>query len=109
MDYWKECIQCAFEDEGITATDEQIDNVAGDVEVAYENYGLYSGHDVICKNFAEEQADKIKTLEKKSYQAESNAESLKHSNKELRVTASNRLRRIYALEECIKQLQKDGE
>lgn len=43
MDYWNECISAAFDEEGITATPEQIDNVAGSVEVAHENYGMHTG------------------------------------------------------------------
>jgi len=47
MDYWLECIKEAFEDAGIIATEEQIRNVTGWVEGAYENYGMASGHDCI--------------------------------------------------------------
>lgn len=47
MDYWKECIICAFDDAGIKATDEQIERVAGDVEVAHENYGVSQGYEAI--------------------------------------------------------------
>ncbi len=39
-DYWTECIETAFEENGITATPEQIDAVAGDVEVCHDNYGM---------------------------------------------------------------------
>ncbi len=47
MDYWNECIEAAFSDAGIEATPEQIDQVAGDVEGAHENYGMAFGHDAI--------------------------------------------------------------
>ncbi len=47
MDYWKECIEVAFEDAGITATDGQIADVAGSVEGGHENYGMAHGHDAI--------------------------------------------------------------
>ena len=47
MEYWNECIREAFEDEGIEATDKQIDNVAGWVEGAHENYGMAFGYDCI--------------------------------------------------------------
>lgn len=47
MDYWNECISEAFDEEGIVATPEQIDNVARSVEVAHENYGMAFGHDAI--------------------------------------------------------------
>jgi len=44
MDYWKECISEAFEDAGIAATDEQIENVAGWAESAHDHYGQAFGH-----------------------------------------------------------------
>lgn len=42
-DYWLECIEISFQDNGIAATKEQMENVAGDVEVSHENYGLAHG------------------------------------------------------------------
>ena len=47
MDYWGECIEEAFDDAGISATKEQIQNVAGWVESAHENYGMAHGYDCI--------------------------------------------------------------
>lgn len=47
MDYWKECVAEAFEDAGITATDDQIGTVASWVEGAHENYGMAHGYDSI--------------------------------------------------------------
>ena len=47
MDYWEECISISFEDNGIKATKEQIQAVAGDVESSHENYGMAHGHDCI--------------------------------------------------------------
>lgn len=47
MDYWKYCIEEAFDEAGITATKEQIDIVAGRVENGYENYGMAHGYDCI--------------------------------------------------------------
>jgi len=47
MDYWQECIGEAFDDAGIMATKEQIENVAGWVESGHENYGMAFGHDCI--------------------------------------------------------------
>ena len=54
MDYWKECISEAFEDAGITATDQQIEIVAEWVEGAHENYGMAMGHDCIPNPLTEE-------------------------------------------------------
>ena len=47
MDYWRECIDVAFDDAGIEATDEQKELVAGAVEGAHQNYGMAYGHDCI--------------------------------------------------------------
>lgn len=47
MDYWAECIEVSFEENGITASEEQIQLVAGDVESAHENHGMAHGHDAI--------------------------------------------------------------
>ncbi len=38
--YWVECLQSAFDEHGIVATDEQIKLVAADVEGAHENHGM---------------------------------------------------------------------
>ena len=47
MDYWRECIEIAFEEAGIIATDEQIEDVAGSVEGGHDNYGMAHGYDAI--------------------------------------------------------------
>ncbi len=47
MDYWVECVTEAFEDAKITATQEQIDIVAGWIEGASENEGLARGWESI--------------------------------------------------------------
>lgn len=47
MDYWKECIEEALDDAGITATKEQIETIVGWVEGAHDNYGMAHGHDCI--------------------------------------------------------------
>lgn len=47
MSYWKECVEEAFEDAGIEATQEQIDTVASWFEGDHENYGMAHGHDQI--------------------------------------------------------------
>ncbi len=47
MDYWTECISIAFNEEGISATPEQIEQVAGHVEGGHENYSMAHGYDVI--------------------------------------------------------------
>lgn len=47
MSYWENCIQEAFEDAGIEATQDQINTIASWVEGAHENYSMAHGHDVI--------------------------------------------------------------
>lgn len=47
MNYWRECIDSAFDDAGIFATDEQKELVAGAVEGGHENYGMAFGYDCI--------------------------------------------------------------
>ncbi len=59
MDYWKECIESAFDDAGIIATDEQIEDVAGSVEGGHDNYGMAHGHDAI-PNPRDADIDKLK-------------------------------------------------
>jgi hypothetical protein len=54
MDYWLECIKEAFEDAGIKATEDQIDQVTKWVEGAHENYGMAHGHHCISNPKDEE-------------------------------------------------------
>ena len=61
MDHWDECISEALDDAGITATKEQIKNIAGWVQGAHENYGMAYGHDCIPNPLQTE----IDTLKKK--------------------------------------------
>ena len=39
-DYWTECVEAAFEEAAISATPEQVEAVAGAVEVSHDNYGM---------------------------------------------------------------------
>ncbi len=47
MDYWKECISEALDEAGLTATQEQIDNIAESVQGSHENYSMYMGYECI--------------------------------------------------------------
>ncbi len=40
QDYWTECIECALDEAGITATPQQIESVSKTVEGGHENYGM---------------------------------------------------------------------
>jgi len=63
MDYWKESISIAADECGLTLTEEQLDCLAGSVEVAHDNYGMAHGHygiDNYSKSQAERELDKLK-------------------------------------------------
>ncbi|KKM96242.1 hypothetical protein LCGC14_1179940, partial [marine sediment metagenome] len=47
MDYWRECIESAFDEAGIVATPEQVCSVVDYVSGGHENYGMAFGHDAI--------------------------------------------------------------
>jgi len=59
MRYWKECIEASLDEVGIKATDEQIDIIAGNVEVSHEQYGMAFGYDCIPNPLAQEN-DRLK-------------------------------------------------
>lgn len=61
--YWFECIKEAFDEIGITATQEQTKNIAEWVQGAYENYGMAHGHDVIARSYECNKDRRIKELE----------------------------------------------
>ncbi len=62
MDYWRACIEEAFEDAGIEASDDQIDTVASWVDGANENYGLATGSEVATANYIGEKDRSIRDL-----------------------------------------------
>ena len=67
MDYWKECISMAADECGLVLTDEQLECLAGSVEVGHESYGMAFGHDSIpnpMSSEVEQLKAQIKKLEK---------------------------------------------
>ena len=60
--YWDECIREAFDDQKITATEEQLRNIVEWVEGAYENYGLATGLDTINSNHRTSAEIKLESL-----------------------------------------------
>lgn len=54
MKYWHICIEEAFEEAGIKATQDQINTVVSYVEGGHENYGLATGRDCIPDHRLEE-------------------------------------------------------
>ncbi len=61
-EYWVECVESSFSEHGITASKEQIECVAGDVEVSHENQGMAFGDDVASRNFHEGRESEIAAL-----------------------------------------------
>ena len=60
-EYWKLCVEEAFSEAGIEATDEQINTVAGVVEGGHEVFGEMTGLDVANKNFHQKEASDLET------------------------------------------------
>lgn len=61
-DYWLEAVSIALNDARIIATPEQIECVAGDMEVCHENYGMAMGHDAIPSHAETEKDREIARL-----------------------------------------------
>lgn len=49
-DYWNEAVEASLVDVGITATAEQREAIAGDMEVCHVQFGMAFGHDVASQN-----------------------------------------------------------
>lgn len=47
MDYWVESVEVALAEAGVTASAEQIREIAASIEVDHENYGMAHGYDAI--------------------------------------------------------------
>lgn len=62
--YWKECLSEAFEDAGITATEDQLKTVTEWVEGAHENYGMATGQDCIPNPLEEANRELAQKLER---------------------------------------------
>ena len=60
--YWEECVEAMLEDVGMTATPEQVKQMASVVEGAHENYGMAFGHDCIPNPTETEKDRQIKLL-----------------------------------------------
>ena len=64
MDYWREAVDCALDDAGVTATEQQREEIAGVMEGSHENYGMASGHDVASANLSAAQDREKEDLER---------------------------------------------
>ena len=70
MNYWKECIEEAFCEVGIEATNEQLNLVVEWVEGAHENYGMATGQEFIPNPMASEVNELKRKLIKKDNEHE---------------------------------------
>ena len=64
MDYWEESVSAALDEAGVVATSEQIKQIAGDIEVSHEQYGMAHGHDCIASPAVVENARLVMELER---------------------------------------------
>ena len=64
MDYWREAVDCALDDAGVTATEQQREEIAGVMEGSHENYGMAFGHDVASANLRAAQDREKEDLER---------------------------------------------
>ena len=63
-DYWIEAVRSSIEEASIVATEKQIANIAGDMEVAFEQYDMAHGYDVASKNLSSDKDSQITKLKK---------------------------------------------
>lgn len=77
-DYWKECIAEAASECGLSLTEEQLETLAGAVEVSYENYGMAYYSPPSTDRISEierEHKQKVKALESEHDKYRQNAET----------------------------------
>ncbi len=72
-DYWREAVESSLDEAGITATTEQIEQIAGDMEVSYENYDMAHGHDVASHNLSSEKDSQIARLTRELHEEKCNS------------------------------------
>ena len=92
--YWDEAVESAFEDAGIDATREQIEQVAGDMRVSAEQQGMATGHDVASLNVSAQRESRIQSLEQQLRESQDAVEDAKRDTRqkllEGRVLLTNR-------------------
>jgi uridine phosphorylase len=105
MDYWKEHAEIALEEAGLpSATEAQIDAIAGVIESAHEFYGQNSGNDVATSNFHAEK-DRKHSEALKSFEAEKDLEIERERSKFAKLQ-SDSLRVTYQLLDARRELAK---
>lgn len=63
-DYWVKSVESSFSEHGITATKEQIKQIAGDIELSHNQYDMAYGYDVASQNLQASKDDEIAKLRK---------------------------------------------
>ena len=64
MDYWKECIESAFDEAGISATEEAVKHVAECVEGAQEVHGEMTGEMITDINYEQSEQEAIRCIQR---------------------------------------------
>lgn len=62
--YWIEAVESSLEEAGLVATEKQIAGIAGDMEIAFEQYDMAHGYDVASKNLSSDKDSQITKLKK---------------------------------------------
>ena len=63
MNYWKECVESALDEVGLSATDEQINTIVKCIEISHDQYGMAFGHDCIPNPLVEDNKRLIEQLQ----------------------------------------------
>ena len=77
-DYWLECVQQSLEEHGVTATKEQAQAIATDVQITHDNYGMAFYSPPSSDRYAEierEWGEKLRRLQVEFDAYRSNAET----------------------------------
>lgn len=77
IDYWNETVTDSLHNAGIGATDEQIKQIAEDISISHEHYGMAFYSPPVSDYFdreIDEWKQKYKTLQKEFEQYQANAE-----------------------------------
>jgi DnaJ-class molecular chaperone len=64
-DYWFDSVKSSLSEAGILATQKQIEQIAGDMEVSHDQYDMAFGYDVASQNLQASKNNEIVKLKKK--------------------------------------------
>lgn len=63
--YWKESVESSLEEHGVAATTNQIEQIAGDMQISQDQFGMAFGHDVADRNLRGSKDSEIADLHRK--------------------------------------------